>query len=510
MKFPSFRGAGGSIIAVVRRFPFTIFSSVAAAIIQIFLIHATTPPGNLWQIISVLYVAIPAFLAVTLLGEAKAFTGRIIWTVQALVAVLLVLYGYFLVKPLGETWFSFSLLQILLIVAGVLACTFVPFVFQWTKMGIQRFWQYNRILVQAAIVTFIWSSVLQAGLTIALLSIIFLFGLEIRPDDWLQYTFVLISGIFSPLFFLSRVPKNPHELSVDQSYPREVRLFAQFLLAPLVTLYFFILYAYTAKILIGFEWPEGSLAWMIIGFSFVGVLAYLTLYPLRETRPWVKYFGAGLFMAMIPQIGMLFWAISFRLRDYGVTENRYFVLVFGAWLLVCAIYYLVSRAKDIRFIPMSLCLLALLSSFGPWSTFAVSEWSQVGRLEKILVRNGVLQDGTYVSGRTNLPPDDEDEILEIMEYLGLNHDFDKIEPWFGGEDLDAIESNAWEKGDRIVQEKFGLDVYGLDTDREYFFLDLSSPAISLGTEGYDQFANWSTDRSFLLDGESSKFFIDAR
>lgn len=296
MKFPSFRGAGGSIIAVVRRFPLTIFSSVAAAIIQIFLIQAASRPGNLWQIISTLYVAIPAFVAVTLLGEAKAFTNRIRGIMQALVAVLFVLYGYYLVKPLEEIWFAPPLSQILLVVAGVLACTFVPFVFQWSRIGIHRFWQYNKILVQAAIVTFIWSSVLQTGLAIALLSIIFLFGLEISPDDWFQYTFVLISGIFSPLFFLSRVPKNSHELSVDQSYPREVRLFAQFLLVPLVTLYFLILYAYTAKILIGFEWPEGSLAWMIIGFSFVGVLAYLTLYPLRETRPWVRYFGAGLFM----------------------------------------------------------------------------------------------------------------------------------------------------------------------------------------------------------------------
>lgn len=213
-------------------------------------------------------------------------------------------------------------------------------------------------------------------------------------------------------------------------------------------------------------------------------------------------------MAMIPQIGMLFWAISFRLRDYGVTENRYFVLVFGAWLLVCAIYYLVSRAKDIRFIPMSLCLLVLLSSLGPWSTFAVSEWSQVGRLEKILVRNGVLQNGTYVSGRTNLPPDDEEEILEIMKYLELNHDFDKIEPWFGGEDLDAIKSDVWDKGEKIVQEKFGLDVDGLSSYREYFFLDLSSSVISLETEGYDQFASWSIQRSFLLDGGTSQFFLD--
>jgi len=229
-------------------------------------------------------------------------------------------------------------------------------------------------------------------------------------------------------------------------------------LVPLVTMYFLILYAYTIKIVVTLDWPEGQLAWMILGFSFLGVLTYLALFPLREKENWIRYFGTGLYMAMIPQTGMLFWALSFRLRDYGITENRYFVLVFGIWLLLTAIYYLVARVKDIRLIPISLFVLAVLTSFGPWGAFGVAERSQANRLEGILVENGLLQDGLYVQSSNEISDEDVVEINEIVRYLGSNHGFDAIEPWFGGEDLDTISDNQWERNETIITEKFGLEV----------------------------------------------------
>jgi len=510
MKFPSFHGISGAMLQVTRRFPLALASSVIGAIISIVLIKMQVELDGWWgNVLLTLSLAVPAFIGIVLFTEAKMLVKKLTWGLQSIAILLLILYGFLLPVGIDSLRPGNLLLHVLLGIAFALLCTFIPFVFQDAKNGIQRFWEFNKKVFFAGAVTMIWAVALQTGLMVAYFAINFLFELNLE-QDWIAYIQILISGVFAPFFFLSRVPENPHMLQAETSYPKEVRLFSQYLLVPLVTLYFLILYVYTIRILVTLEWPQGELAWMIIGFSFVGVLTYLAMYPLRATHRWARYFGAGLFMAMIPQTGMLFWALSFRLRDYGITENRYFVLVFGGWLLVCAIYYLVSRMKDIRLIPISLCVLAILASFGPWGASAVSERSQVNRLEEILVQNELLKDGQYVASTQNISQNDEQEILEILRYLSEYHSFNAIESWFGGEDLDSLDGSYWSRADRLVTEKFGLDVNGARDDIEFFHIRLPPNEQALPIDGY----NWAIHLSqmdsmetFTLEGSTYSLYV---
>lgn len=475
-----------SLLRTFQRFPLAILSSAAGTVLTIISIESREPR---WEnVILALSLAVPTFIAIVLKVEAKELSQKTRWLFQGLMIVLLTLYAALLPPHVDSMSAGLFIRHMLWGVALTLLVSFIPFLFQKRETAIHRFWEFNKRLFFTGTLTLIWSGVLQLGLTVAVFAVSFLFevnSLQERIPD----IHVFIWGIFAAIFFLHRIPERPHELSID-SYPKEVHLFTQYLLVPLVTLYFLILYAYVIRILVTGDWPAGELAWMIIGFSFVGVLTYLALYPLRATHMWVRYFGAGLFMAMVPQTGILFWALSFRLRDYGITENRYFVLAFGAWLLVCAIYFLLSRAKDIRLIPISLCVLAILASFGPWSAFAVSERSQVNRLEKILTRNELLQDGQYIPRTRNLAPEDEEEILEILRYLSDFHSLDAIEPWFNGEDLDSDE--PWNDSDRVLREKFELNVDGISrVNLELFHARLGMDEHVMNSDGYDWVVEWS-------------------
>ncbi len=488
---------------VVQRFPLAMLACLTGTIIGLVLIHLDDPEPYVNVMLTLTFAA-PMFVGAILFAESKKLSKLHYWGMHGAILAFLIGYHFLLPDP-GVGVSELYIRHTMWVIGFVLVVTFIPFVYQRGAAAIHRFWQYNRGLVFTFVLTGVWAGALMAGISIALGSVDFLFDLTIDGDRYMEI-WVVLAGLFSPLFFLHRLPENSHNLDSKKPYPKEVQLFSQFVLVPLVTMYFLILYAYTARILMTTSWPDGQLAWMILGFSFLGVLTYLALYPLREKTTWVRHFGTGLFVAMIPQTGMLFWALSFRLRDYGFTENRYFVLVFGFWLMAMAIYYLVSRIKDIRVIPITIFLIAVVASVGPWGAFSVSERSQVNRLEGILVRSGLLQNGLFVEATSQITHEDEIQINEIVRYLSQTHGLDGIEPWFGGEDLDAIGTDPWERAERVINLKFGIETR-YDYENRYLgeveksialFVDSSKTSVT-SIDGYEYMIDVGQDMNVVRE-----------
>jgi hypothetical protein len=83
---------------------------------------------------------------------------------------------------------------------------------------------------------------------------------------------------------------------------------------------------------------------------------------------------------MLPAIAMLLAAIGKRVFQYGITEDRYFIAVLSLWLTAIAITFIARRNADIRWIPITLSLLAFATAFGPWGAYTVSRDSQLGHL----------------------------------------------------------------------------------------------------------------------------------
>jgi hypothetical protein len=153
---------------------------------------------------------------------------------------------------------------------------------------------------------------------------------------------------------------------------------------PFIYIYFLILYAYTAKVLMNFsDWPKGIVSWMVIGFSAFGYLIYIF------SR---RYFP----LLVLPQVCMLFYAIYLRIAQYDITMNRYFVVVFGIWLTMISLYYVFSAKKYLSLIPSSLVAIILIISVGPWSVYSYPLARQETRLIDNLTQAHILQDGTIV------------------------------------------------------------------------------------------------------------------
>jgi hypothetical protein len=122
--------------------------------------------------------------------------------------------------------------------------------------------------------------VLFAGLAIALAALDNLFGVSVPPKRYGDLL-VLLAGLFGPWFFLAGIPQDLDNLDRIEEYPKGLKVFAQYILLSLVIVYLLILYAYLLKILIQWNWPQGWVSSLILGFSATSILSLILMHPIR-------------------------------------------------------------------------------------------------------------------------------------------------------------------------------------------------------------------------------------
>lgn len=230
---------------------------------------------------------------------------------------------------------------------------------------------------------------------------------------------VVSLALIAPLYALIALP---HRGDLDQkSY--EVNRFFSFLIryvaVPFIFIYFLILYAYSVKVLMNFQdWPKGMISWMVIGFSTFGYLTYIFAKPYTTESQMIEFFRKYFPLAVIPQVGMLAYAIWLRIAQYDLTMNRYFVVIFGLWLFLVSLYLLVSKKKSLAIITASLTLISLLISVGPWSVYSVPLERQYSRLLRNLESAKILQGGiiTPLSSPKDISKEHSDDIYSGIDY----------------------------------------------------------------------------------------------
>jgi len=139
--------------------------------------------------------------------------------------------------------------------------------------------------------------------------------------------------------------------------------------------------------------------------------------PEHDDSAHVRGYKKWFWWVLLPLTVLFFVAIAKRIGDYGVTEPRFLVAHLGVWLAVTCLYFLFSKHDNIKFIPISLGLFALVFAFGPLNAFKVSERSQVGILKNLLEKNGRWKDGRMVQGTSPVPKEEVWQIISALEYL---------------------------------------------------------------------------------------------
>ena len=193
------------------------------------------------------------------------------------------------------------------------------------------------------------------------------------------------------------------------------------------------------KIVYTHHWPLGWVSYLVLGFSVAGILSFLLIHPIRneEGNKWVLTFSRFFYFAIFPLLILLFMAIQRRISDYGITELRYFVLILALWLLFIAIYFLVSKQKNIKIIPQSLCVLAFLCSFGQWGAFSVSLSSQTNHFERLMEKNKLLISGKLYKATKTVSFKERQQISSITDYLISKQGIEFFQPYYF-QNLDSL------------------------------------------------------------------------
>jgi hypothetical protein len=507
MAVPSIQYLTQQAIRSFCRFPSVILSALIAAIAAVVLISMQNSNNHLPLLNIMLCAAlgIPLFFSLIVFAEKKNWEKNKIIIAHIIVAVLLViLYFTFPSSETVRQTFQPYLRYVMYAVSAHLTVSFIPFI---RERQINGFWQYNRMLFLRLFVSVLYAAVLFAGISIAIVAVDQLFGVQVHYTIYGK-CFAIIAFVFHTWFFISGIPKDIAQLENELSYPKGLRIFAQFVLLSLLTLYMLILYTYGTKIIATWNWPKGIVTYLIIYVSVLGTLTFLLLYPYGKSDEykWLQSINKWFYILMIPLLAILFMAIFMRIDDYGITENRYIILALGIWLSVVSIYH-VSGKTNIKFIPTSLTFVPLLISVGPWSMFSVSQHYQVNRLQRILEKNNILVNGKiqneslvkqdtigfiYAEKKNNDKLSDslKKEVVSILRYLDEYHGFSAVQPWFTQNLEDKIK-----KAEIRYQQKQNTNQY-------------NEADIYLGAMGLNKIIDRGNEKSVQLVAKEELRFLD--
>ena len=353
---------------------------------------------------------------------------------------LLVLVGYYFWLPAGniDQPYTVALLGVSAVSFHLLVAV-VPF---WKPGNAEGFWDYNKNVFINMVQTGIFTVVIWGGLALALVAVEHLFGVHVPSDCWgYLATTVLILG--SALVFALFAKGGFETLETVQPYPLVLKFFVQYVLIPLLIVYLLILYSYGLMILLDWNLPQGWVSYLVLAYSFLGVFSLLLLHPLREVadKIWVRFFSRAFYITLLPLLVLLFVAIGVRINDYGVTENRYYVLLAACWLLGMAVYQLLTRRNRIWVIPVSLLLVAYPTLWLPGlNVWSVSVGSQEYRLHRLLAENQLLANNGKIDFRRAVKRTALAGIADKMHYLDVRNEDNRIRRLIAQEQVVQLDS----------------------------------------------------------------------
>ncbi|MFI5451182.1 DUF4153 domain-containing protein [Pedobacter sp. UC225_61] len=502
MKLPSLQTLWQGTNRVSTRFPLQFLIAIISTGLWWYLTDLNykeqEQTRNLVTALAVCNLALTLLLSADLFCEVHHYSALKKWIVRIVVLAISIGF-YFLLNPWAYLIDVYRIF--LLAFAFHLLVAFAPFI---GKSDLNGFWQYNKTLFLRFLTSAFYAAVLYAGLAIALLAIDGLFDVDITYKTYMKL-FAVVSAGFTTIFFLAGVPENFKALAEEQSYPKGLKIFTQYVLIPLMTIYLGILLVYEVKIIFQWTLPKGLVSTLILGYAVFGILSLLLIYPIKdkEGNGWMRLFSKFFYLMMIPLIVLLLLAIGKRVFSYGVTESRYILIVLGIWLTAITTYFLISKKQNIKIIPISLCILALLATYGPQSAFSVSKYSQVSRL-KMLMKSTNKKEIEERSG--------------VVRYLVDRHGLTSLQS-FTNADLETIETkiNAKVKSKRVydyeiknqkIDTAFSLlkvkDARYEDDNEQVNFISKDKGVISV--TGYDAVFSFNeySDSTKVFDGTTFK------
>lgn len=419
-----------SIKNTFKRFPFTIISAILATIFLIlstFDEYAEAYNDKMLSFGLVFVFGIFLYAFIKLFNEGlrnyydlKNLKNNNLFKILSYVITLPILYGvYELVYHENKVmaFYDNNFIYFILIAALVVGSSFVG-KFNYHK----DFVAYVAKILRAFIISNIYSFIVFIGISGIIFALNSLFKFNFGSSVYLRvaiFSFIL----FNVVTFFSDFPK-VRDSFTDYKYPKAFRILLVYIITPIVIIYTAILLAYFVKILVLWQIPNNLIVNLVIWFASFSIV-YLFFLSRVETVTFISKFKIVFPFTLFPLLGMMFFAIYLRIKEYGMTENRYIVIAVGLWIFLSLIYYIFYRENSNISIPIFLSVIILITGIGPASATSLSIRSQNARFEKLLRDNKMIA-GEEIQPNINIESDAKSQIVDIVSYMVRTDRVDKL------------------------------------------------------------------------------------
>ncbi len=201
------------------------------------------------------------------------------------------------------------------------------------------------------------------GITLGLLSAIIYSITELYDmsfqSEFFVYIVAPICGLLSPmiLFYLL----DGALFKIEKS--TVVSILMNYILSPAILIYAIVLYSYFMLILVSWELPSGGVAWMVFALAIFFLLGKaMNLLSEKVRFGWMyKYYT----MIMLPLLVMFWVGVARRISDYGLTESRIYLLIFGGVMTLTALAMVSRKYGRYYYVVSALAGITLLISLVP-------------------------------------------------------------------------------------------------------------------------------------------------
>ena len=419
-----------SIKNTFKRFPFTIISAILATIFLIlstFDEYAEAYNDKMLSFGLVFVFGIFLYAFIKLFNEGlrnyydlKNLKNNNLFKILSYVITLPILYGiYELVYQENKVlaFYDNNFIYFTLIAALVVGTSFVG-KFNYHK----DFVVYVAKILRAFIISNIYSFIVFVGISGIIFALNSLFKFNFESTVYLRvaiFSFIL----FNVVTFFSDFPK-VRDSFTDYKYPKAFRILLVYIITPIVIIYTAILLAYFVKILVLWQIPNNLIVNLVIWFASFSIV-YLFFLSRVDSITFINKFKIVFPFTLFPLLGMMFFAIYLRIKEYGMTENRYIVIAVGLWIFLSLIYYIFYRENSNISIPIFLSVIILITGIGPASATSLSIRSQNTRFEKLLRDNKMIA-GEEIKPNINIESDAKSQIVDIVSYMVRTDRVDKL------------------------------------------------------------------------------------
>lgn len=299
----------------------------------------------------------------------------------------------------------------------------------------------------------------------------------------------IVFVLFTPMFILSLVPvypgKKEKETAVQGEFvqeekiikavscPKFLEVLISYIIIPITEVFTVILVIYIVRNIRGEFWSNNLLEPMLVSYA-ISVIVVFILSSRLENKA-VTFYRKVFPKVLVPIVLFQIASSILKLRETGVTHNRYFVILFGIYAVCAGILMSLFSTKKNGVLASMLIGFCVVSIIPPIDAFTVSRTSQTKVLEDVLSTNKMLEDNKIIPKDT-ISDGDKQKITSAVEYLSQMNYVNNIK-WIP-KDFKIYED---------FKDTFGFDQYHktVNDDRSVYVFLKSDKAVEIA--GYESF-----------------------